>query len=649
MRAFRWMALLVCGVSLACAAHHSAEPSSVLVDLSVERIDMEVEVFAARTPEDWWAVGEGTPHVRTSESSAPALRVFRSDDAGRSWRYEPETSRALSQPLHDVDFPGIDRLEWYTPETAIALGRLGSRLLRTTDGGVTWQAVAVPLQSGGVRNHALARVGSRTWLCGDSGHILRSEDQGANWIALEHSPFNAEDGCGALSFLTPEDGWAAGTSATLWATQDGGKTWKGLPAPVQPFREFLGSLPPSRLFGIVRITPRVAWLWGSSGLFQSVDGGQSWRLQPPAESPGDLPFRVSRTPEGRQVLTRTPPELPVEEWVPLFEKAWKATDQGVWSAVARSGLPQFLRLDVEGVRVLQGPLLTRGRGAMTRLDGVRQASPTRWFGWTGAQVVVSETAGRGWFRGGSASPRPIQELAPQRDGSLLAEVEGGRLWRSTDEGHTWVPAQHLMDAHDFARVAGREPGGKAPEPGQPSPPPGSPFDCLLSQSQVRLDVWFNVRGCFAETRSVLHFERRPGGAWLSGQLQVGIVEPEVPVNTMLSREEEARFLRQWVEAATRPETWMQCRSTTEREVKVQWSCGSGLLKRSWTAEFRSHGCSPLEGKLIGRLTANGIEAWSPSDDYARAVGLHEVARAALEAGAPERPADVPGAHPGATR
>ncbi|WP_147451424.1 hypothetical protein [Corallococcus llansteffanensis] len=586
--------------------------------------------------------------VKTSESTAPALQVFRSDDAGRSWRYDPETSRALSQLIPEVDYPEVERLEWYTPETGIVFGRLGPRLLRTTDGGRTWQLLSVPVQSGIFQTHALTRVGSRTWLCGHSGNILLSDDQGASWRTLAHSPFHAEDECAALSFLTPEDGWAVGTSATLWATQDGGRTWRALPAPVQPPQTFLGLPALSHLLGLVRLTPKVAWLWGSSGLFKSMDGGQTWRLQPQAEPPADAPFHVSRAPGGRQVLTWTPPGLPIEQWIPLFAWAWQASDHGVWSA--RFPVPprhQDLRLDVKGVRVLDGPLLTRGQGVMTLLEGVRQASPTQWFGWAGAQVVISENAGRRWFRGGGASPRPIQELAPQRDGALLAEVEGGQLWRLGEEGHTWTPAQGLLDAHDFELVAGRAPGGRAPVPGQPRPPPESPFDCLLSQSQVRVDVWFGLHG-FAETRSELHLEHQPGGARLSGRLQPGIDKPEVPVDTTLSREAEARFLREWVEAATRPETRKQCRMSTEHEVQVEWSCGSGPLQRSWKAEFRSDGCTPQTQEHRALLLYGKDSARSPAE-YARAVGLHEVARAALEAGAPERPADVPGAHPGATR
>lgn len=651
MRAFRWMALLVCGVSLACAAHRSTEPSSVLVDLSVEGIDMHVETFAVRIPEDWWAVGRPTHPVKTSESRVPVLQVVRSDDAGRSWRYEPEISGALSRLVQDVDLPQIERLEWYTPETGIAVGMLGQRLLRTQDGGRTWQAIASALHSGAVRSHGLSRAGPLTWLCGDSGHILLSDDQGASWTALEQSPFNDKDECAALSFLTPEDGWAVGTAETLWATQDGGKTWKGLRVPAQPSRTFLGFTAVSQLFGLVRLSPRVAWLWGISGLFKSADGGETWQLQPQAVPQDDTPFHVSRTASGRQVLTWTPPGLPIENWIPLFNMAWQATDHGVWSAHFPSLLPQQdLRFDMEGVRILDGPLLTRGQGVMTRLDGVRQASPTRWFGWAGAQVVISANAGRRWYRGGGASSRPIQELAPQSDGSLLAEVEGGRLWRSADEGRTWTPAHGLLDAYDFERVVGRAPGRRAPTPGQPRSPPESPFDCLLSQPRARLDV-LSVRHGFVYTRSELHLERQPGGARLSGQLQPeGFFQAGAPVDVdmTLSHEAEARFLREWVEAATRPETRRRCRTGKEREVLMEWSCGSGPFQRSGTAEFRSDGCTPLEQESFS-LQLFGKDHLHVPEEYARAVGLHEVARAALEAGAPERPADVPGAHPGATR
>ncbi|RKI46269.1 hypothetical protein D7Y27_08560 [Corallococcus sp. AB004] len=581
-------------------------------DLTVEAIDAQLHVVAPGSGGEWWAIGRESYEV----SEPRRIEAFRSTDEGRSWQRAADLSRALNTAWGERLPNAIHFLTWYTPEVGIAAGSLGPWVLRTTDAGRTWRAV--PLWDEQWID-TLERVGPRTWMCGSTGRLLRSDDQGASWRESTATPFNNDDRCRDISFISPNQGWAVGSKSTLWATEDGGDTWMPLTPPFQllrlsfPFWSY-GSSPD--VHGVLRLTQDLAWVSASNGLYKTTDGGKTWLG--PISSPSAA-FHVSVTPDGRQVLTLTPPELPVEQWIPSFSKAQAFPHDTVAVLSQSSTLTTY----ASGQPAREGPILMRGQGRLTHLDGSIQWSDRHWLGWSGDQVMASHDAGQNWFRQSKTSGKPIHALVSLGNGILLAELAGGRLLRSDDEGRTWAPAEG-WEAHDFTVATGRNPGTE------------HPLACLLSTSDAMLQIEFESRGCFAGTTSALELHVRPEGAHLKGNQES--YPDAIRVDQRLDRTEGEQLLRRLVGAATRVEHGMRCQSTTAVEVLLTWSCGSGLFKTSQRAKLTGSLCSPLRQRAEGA-----------PEPYDRVDGVFDAARDVLEEALSQRKTDAPGAHPGATR
>ena len=133
-------------------------------------------------------------------------------------------------------------------------------------------------------------------LDGASDHVLRSTDGGRTWGDVtppEPAPLEGEAGNAAVGyFLDSQVGWAVYYRASLepaphrlrvWATQDGGESWKAS-ASVQ--LEFLGTLEYPPMIGFDDADS--GWLLASHGpsgmhrypvyLLRTVDGGRNWEV-----------------------------------------------------------------------------------------------------------------------------------------------------------------------------------------------------------------------------------------------------------------------------------------------------------------------------------------------------------------------------------
>jgi hypothetical protein len=107
------------------------------------------------------------------------------------------------------------------PTHAIAVG-LGGKIMRTTDGGVTW----FPLQSG--TTETLTKVTFSDpldgFIVGSYGAFLRTSDGGSTWARLRKIP---AVGLNAISFRGPDLGIAVGNNGVILKTSKGGVT--GIP------------------------------------------------------------------------------------------------------------------------------------------------------------------------------------------------------------------------------------------------------------------------------------------------------------------------------------------------------------------------------------------------------------------------------------
>lgn len=183
-----------------------------------------------------WAAGHGD--------------VLYTDDGGVTWTgLTPEgVDTSYRSPVRAIQFQD-DRRGW--------VAGMQASLMRTADGGLTWEPVATPLATGEHPNFwDMVFVDSQTgWVVGEEGTILATRDGGSTWTRqntglkdarsaakLERIPTargSVEIDAGdrtpgftitAVRFLDPRRGWITGFYAGLGRslilrTADAGATW----------------------------------------------------------------------------------------------------------------------------------------------------------------------------------------------------------------------------------------------------------------------------------------------------------------------------------------------------------------------------------------------------------------------------------------
>lgn len=206
------------------------------------------------------------------------------------WRLLAHPSAASLRGLAAVD----GRVAW-------AAGTRGT-VLRTNDGGATWETLRVPETEALDFRDVHASDANEVWLLsagkGDSSRIFRSEDRGLTWSENWINP-HPEGFMDGFAWWTRQRGIAYGDPVGgrmfVMTTADGGKTWQRVPA---------SGLPPARPneagfaasgTGIVTHGEQHVWMAtggpGVARVFRSSDSGRTWTavdtpLADPSETSG---------------------------------------------------------------------------------------------------------------------------------------------------------------------------------------------------------------------------------------------------------------------------------------------------------------------------------------------------------------------------
>ncbi|MES1213804.1 MAG: YCF48-related protein [Singulisphaera sp.] len=100
----------------------------------------------------------------------------------------------------------------------------GGLLLKSDDGGRSWQPTQEPPGAEHFDFRAVAVQGSQVWIAGNPGsRVMHSADGGSTWEVQQTGqplPINC------LNFVDTQRGWAAGALGTILVTIDGGRTWQ---------------------------------------------------------------------------------------------------------------------------------------------------------------------------------------------------------------------------------------------------------------------------------------------------------------------------------------------------------------------------------------------------------------------------------------
>ncbi|MEW6128098.1 MAG: YCF48-related protein [Acidobacteriota bacterium] len=171
---------------------------------------------------------------------------------------------------------------------------------RTTDGGATWTENEITRPDMSILGiNAMSFVSESTgWLVGlnskNEGVVLKTTDGGVNWDAMK-LPIKLTPK--AVGFIDENNGWIGGTSLTpedeeeeneddkklvdsdpsdLLATTDGGKTWQS----VRRLAFSVGD--------IYFLDKTTGWLAGQKGsIYKTTDAGRSWDAQKSELEPGE--------------------------------------------------------------------------------------------------------------------------------------------------------------------------------------------------------------------------------------------------------------------------------------------------------------------------------------------------------------------------
>jgi len=157
---------------------------------------------------------------------------LRSMDTGQTWFPYGTLPDSVSY-VYDISFP-TPSIGYAVADTAATIG--GACILKTTDGGITWQKMITPDSVGMFRSvdfvDSLHGIAAGYSFKGQLVHgiIVHTTDGGSNWLGSE---FTSVDNFTTASFSSEMEGYASGVSVTplegvVFKTTDGGTTWNPL-------------------------------------------------------------------------------------------------------------------------------------------------------------------------------------------------------------------------------------------------------------------------------------------------------------------------------------------------------------------------------------------------------------------------------------
>ncbi|MDE0326511.1 MAG: YCF48-related protein [Candidatus Poribacteria bacterium] len=182
----------------------------------------------------------------------------------------------------------------------------GGLMLKTSDGGKTWEKIEVDMRppgagqrpgGGGGPPAGFGRGGPAPlyniyfinenvgYITGGRGTILKTEDGGKTWarkMARSDTPGRGGRPGGiranlmGIQMINETTGFIAGSENTILKTTDGGETWIG-----SSERARVGETR-NNLENILFVSPTTGWVIGSFGtLLHTTDGGKNWEKRDP--------------------------------------------------------------------------------------------------------------------------------------------------------------------------------------------------------------------------------------------------------------------------------------------------------------------------------------------------------------------------------
>lgn len=370
--------------------------------------------------------------VNLAACAGPQTTLVRSTNGGATWN--AATTWSELGPVRLLAPPGGAATFW-----AVS----GPALLRSADGGATWaQVLPAPAPTAAVE-FLSPTVGWGVGTVSDPGAVLRTSDGGRTW-SVAASFAGAE--LSGVSFASARDGWVVGATPAwdpqsgtglLWHTADGGRTW-GLAAPAGSGAAAPPASPIPNAAAVRFLSARDGVLIGlgassacSSGcpppdLFTSGDAGATWRSSGAVPSPGGLAAAdITSTGAVWGVWGGGAGCGPVLREGAGAPARWTAL--GCLSGLSFAGSPQV-------------QFASPAQGYAVLLQVLRPVDPGKRAAVTRPLLLSTADGGRTW----TAAPLPL--AADDWFGNSLFFLDpghgwllsGGAVWETTDGGAHWT-------------------------------------------------------------------------------------------------------------------------------------------------------------------------------------------------------------------
>lgn len=346
-------------------------------------------------------------------------------NGGRSW--QQGVSNGSLGTLYDVEFVNLNT-GW--------VGGIGATVMKTTDGGRTWNPQPTPVPSNrSIGGFYFVNENRGRAYAGD-GLMITTENGGLTWT-LRNSNLGAFGQ--TTNFVSETEGWAVGQNKAFHTT-DGGQTWtpQSLPAG-------------SWIYGSFFLDALRGWGVGSQeNIVHTSDGGQTWVTQraPTRTHPLDSVHfadalhgvavggggTVLYTNDGGQTWSQ-----PANDYRTASLKIFALDASHVWSANANG---EILYSTDGGLRWSKSNLFSQA----TNSDVTDVTFTSNLNGWAtvggGAPGFVFRTTdgGRIWENAGAQSSQSLNAIATAGDQTIVAvggEGSTGVILRSTNNGATW--------------------------------------------------------------------------------------------------------------------------------------------------------------------------------------------------------------------
>ena len=231
-----------------------------------------------------------TAHAPIGGEGESTSSIFRTRDGGAHWEsvYGPDPALGLGPMCFLDEQAGWVLATQSRREPPDNLLVFDYYVLRTTDGGTTWQKTAVALDTGLLFLNDLVFTDPATGFIVGSGRkgigavIFRTTDAGATWhlYDAEEAAWGRE-GLEAADFLDAQNGWAVanlymgwGEGSAVLHTADGGLSWErqygsetDTPTGDHPW-----------LWDVDFVDAEHGWVVGDGGLLlRTADGGETWQ------------------------------------------------------------------------------------------------------------------------------------------------------------------------------------------------------------------------------------------------------------------------------------------------------------------------------------------------------------------------------------